>query len=144
MVSSTHNTLDRGLLNMMSFYKYIYYKIYRSMERMGVWPEVRAYFLLLMLNAALILLVINYYTIVTGKRISLPDGNTWIYILSLFLAFLNYVLILHNEKWRLIIYEFNKLPKKKNKIGTLVVWCVILIITFTLFSSFFRLSQINY
>lgn len=114
------------------------------MKNMGFWPEIRAYLLLLMFNATLILLIINYYTIITKKRVLLPDGNAWIYISALFLAFLNYFLILHNKKWKKDIEVFDKLPKGRNQIGSIIVWSIILGAVFALFLSFFLLYEIDY
>ena len=114
------------------------------MKNMGLWAETRAYFLLTMFNGALILIIINYYTIITKKRILLPDGNMWIYILALSLAFLNYFLILHNGKWKKNIEIFDKLPKRKNQVGSVIVWSILLGTAFALFFSFFLLYEIDY
>lgn len=118
------------------------------MESMGFWPEVRGYFLLLILNVIFILLIINCCTIITGEYILLPAGNVWIWIWiwisALALALLNYYFILHKGKWGIIIKEFDKLPKKKNQIGTIIIWSIIFIEIFTYFYSLFYLYQMDY
>ncbi len=48
---------------------------------------------------------------------------------------LNYFLFLHTNKWKEYNAEFDKLPKKKNIIGGIIVWIIIIMIIANIFIS---------
>ena len=124
-------------------YQYLYYKIYNFLkltELDGFWMEWRAYCLMISINIFALFSILNYFTVITKVYIKFPDNKIWICIFSLVLSLVNYRLLLSKNRWKEIIKEFDKLPRKTNDKGTLVSWIIIIFIIVNLIFSFFLMS----
>lgn len=65
---------------------------------MGFWPVSKSFRFMIILNVALLGSLFNYFTIITGINIRLPEGKIWIYIMASILTGINYLLLLKGNK----------------------------------------------
>lgn len=125
----------------MKYYYYLFYKLYKFTEDWGFWPEARAFCLVILLNFAFLGSLLNCYTILTGIFIHLPSDKVWLYLLSVIIVTVNYLLLLKGDKKDRIIKRFDAISPQKNSLGDLIIFLgvVLLIITFIL-----SLFMLNY
>lgn len=65
--------------------------------------------------------------------------------MGLAIIILNYISLDYYEGvWKKYKEEFDELPKRKNMIGGIIVWIIILFITGSFFFSTFYLHKINF
>jgi len=133
-------TLEKG-------YRYLFYKLYRFYERAPSvwWSDWKASFSLMVLEVWLLLSFMVYYKVIT-KRDLIPDNRLTIVSITVvvILSAIKYFVFEHQNRWKEYVEEFTKLPKKKNRIGTLIVWLIVLFILGNLVFSFFLLRQIDW
>ncbi|MFP3834160.1 hypothetical protein [Chryseobacterium sp. SIMBA_028] len=129
-----------------SAYYYFFYKIYRSIEYTSdlsggkFWSDWKAGLVLDVLCFFTLFPLFIYYSIFTDNHQEL--GNTIVWIGILFIVIPNYFIFHHNNQWKGMVNNFDKLPKEKNKKGGLIVWSVIiLIISNMLFSYYLLFAQ---
>jgi hypothetical protein len=126
-------------------YYYLFYKLYKSFEAApSKWlSEWKASFCMDALIIFILLTIGGYYSIITKKEMITTDNpEIVIWVLGLSVAFINYLFFNHRNKWKLIIEEFDRLPKKKNRIGTLLVWLIIFLIFANLIFMYYLMSQV--
>lgn len=138
----------------MSFFKiynYFFYRIYKSIEFISVprfWSDWKAFAVVVILE----IFVFNSLDVLYHYHFNIPMktiGNQRISYsaigLVLFLVVINYYYFEYNDKWKGIIQSFDKLPKKKDELGGVIVWCIILfIVIFYWFYIIDLLSFITY
>jgi uncharacterized protein YjeT (DUF2065 family) len=74
---------------------------------------------------------------------AIVDLSTLIFVLIV--SGINWFIFVYQGKWRIIVSEFDKLSKKQNEIGGVIVWAIIiLIIVFYWFYSIPLLGKITY
>lgn len=66
-----------------------------------------------------------------------------IILISLIILISNYFIFLHNEKWKLYIEEFKKLPKSKSLVGGIVIWIIIVLVFASLIFMYYLVSISN-
>ncbi|SHG85572.1 hypothetical protein, partial [Chryseobacterium vrystaatense] len=126
-------------------YNYFFYKIYKSTEytsEMGggkFWSDWKAGIILDLLCFFLCFSILIYYKIIENNHQEL--GNAIIFMGLLFIVIPNYFIFHHQDKWKRIITDFDKLPKKKNSIGTWIVFGIVLLIIGNFIFSFYCLDQ---
>ncbi|MCK0202759.1 hypothetical protein MWN41_06970, partial [Ornithobacterium rhinotracheale] len=59
----------------------------------------------------------------------------------IFIFALNYLLFVHSDKWKEYNAEFDKLPKKKNIIGGIIVWTIVIFIIANFFISGYYMQK---
>lgn len=126
----------------MEFYRYIYYKIYKAFEPMGCWPKFRALAFLLVLEILFLGSILNYFSIVTGIFFNLPENDLWAFLIILGIASFNSWTI-DEVGQKKLIKKFDKLPRKKNFRGTLIVWGGILLVMFFFYHSMFLYDRLR-
>lgn len=129
-------------LNMKRAYYYFFYKIYKSIEytseAMGgkFWSKGKAGISVVVLELWLLFSILNYYDIINNSKQKLDLTSPVIFIPLLIIIILNYVIFDHYDSvWEKYKKEFDILSKRKNIIGGIIVWAVILLITVNFFVS---------
>ncbi|PIF33082.1 hypothetical protein CLU81_3656 [Flavobacterium sp. 9] len=120
---------------LLKAYQYFFYKLYRFYEASIYskwWSEWKAYVTMLALSIwSYSAIEISYHYLF---NIPLKSSNSIIDISTLVFAFaisaLNWFLFVYQNKWKAIVINFDKLSKKQNRIGGIIVWVVIILILF--------------
>jgi uncharacterized membrane protein len=131
-------------------YNYFFYKLYRFFETSNYsrwWSEWKAYASMLALSLWLYSAIetcYHYFFNIPVKSSNSPiDLLTAIFLLIVGVS--NWMLFEYQDKWKGIVKEFDKLPKQKNKVGSIIVWVIILsIIIFYWFYSIPLLGKLIY
>ena len=137
-------------MKLLKAYQYLFYKLYRFYETSMYskwWSEWKAYVSMLALSIWFYLALETSYYYYFDIPVSYSDTDTYLSILVFgsIIAVINWLLFEHQDKWKNIVSEFDKLPKKNNRIGGVVVWAIIIsIIVFYWFYSISLLSKLNY
>ncbi len=121
----------------MCIYYYIFYKIYKFIEKpdFSWWSDFRASLLISMIQG-LVLFIIDFkiykYTN-TGFVMNLGKWPS-ILILGFPPIIVNHLIFIHNNRWKKIVNYFDSLEKNKksklNQLFMLIVFLVIFLITF--------------
>lgn len=127
----------------MKYYYYLFYKLYKFTEDWGFWPDARAFSILILLNFAFMGCLLNFYTIITGTFVAFPDDNIWIYLLTLIVVGVNYILLLNGNKKDEIIRRFDSMPPKQDIYGSAIVFLCVLLLIISYVSSLFMLNSIR-
>lgn len=134
---------------MKKAYYYFFYKLYKIMlwtssPFENFFSKFRASLALIVLELWIIFTIQNCYEILNNGG-SKPNSNLFIYIMGLAIIILNYISLDYYESvWKKYKEEFDELPKRKNMIGGIIVWIIILFITVSFFFSTFYLHKINF
>ena len=133
-------------------YQYLFYKLYKFYDTDSSlwwsskwWTDWKASFSLLVLEVWLLISFVVYFEVITKKEL-LPEnvldkvGITVVIIL----AIAKYFAFEHRDRWKDYVAEFNQWPEKKNRIGTLVVWLIVVFILGNLIFAFYLMSKINW
>lgn len=127
-------------------YYYVFYKLYKMSEAapskwLSDWKASLAIDVLLFF---FLFSVTIYYKIFVNRYFSLDNkfGVGIIYVL--FIVIPNYFIFHHKDQWKDIVAEFDQLPKKKNLIGSWIVFGVVLLVIANLIFSFYLMSQIDW
>ena len=125
-------------------YDYCFYKLYKSFEAApSQWlSDWKASFSLIVVEIWVSLSVLNFVTVFLPK-IRITDRFLVIasLILVVCLAVIKYFTFEHQDRWKTIVKEFDKIPKRKNRIGTVVVWGAIFLVLTNMILSFYLLSR---
>jgi hypothetical protein len=131
-------------------YYYFFYKIYRSIEytSKSFGGEIvmlsKAGLVMLALEAWIILSFGNYYTVYTKMFVELSISMPIVYIPAIIVFAFNYFTLDYKDNWKKYNIEFANYSKKKNRIGSWIVFWIILIIIFNLIFSFYLMSEIDW
>ena len=131
-------------------YQYVFYKFYRFYDVDSIWlgakwwSDWKASFSVLVLEIWLLISFVNYYEVFTEKDFSSDSKNIISLVILLILVVIKYFVFEHGERWKEYIKEFDKWPKNKNKIGSIMVWMLVLFILANLIYSFYLISQIDW
>lgn len=113
-------------------YYYLFYKLYKHYEDSSTpwWSDFKANTSIGALEIWLLLSILNYFLLFTGKKIgelNLQQPLIFIPIAVLFL--LHYFSFIHNDIWKKYNREFDQLPKEKNKKNGIIVWIITILIS---------------
>lgn len=126
-------------------YRYVFYKIYKFSEAApSRWlSDWKAELVLDVLWIFIAFSLLVYYTIFTGKSVSIGDGKFVIILAIVIFSLPNYLMFHHKSQWKQIVHEFDKLPKRTNRVGGWLVFSVVLIVLINLIFSVYLMSQVN-
>lgn len=131
-------------------YRYLFYKLYKFYEGTPFWSakwwsDWKASFSLLVLEIWSLVSIVVYYEVITKKTL-LPEQvlNKVAIGVVVLLAIVKYFAFEHKGRWKRYVAEFSQWPKNKNRIGTLIVWLIVLFILGNLIFSFYLMSQIDW
>lgn len=95
---------------------------------------------ILMIETIFIMTLLIYYKVFIDRNMTIGGGHKILEItLVVSLAIFNYLVFYSRDQWRQIVKEFEKWPKKKNQMGTLIVYSIILLIIANLIFAFYLL-----
>ncbi|MFM2224930.1 MAG: hypothetical protein RJA07_1132 [Bacteroidota bacterium] len=126
-------------------YYYLFYKLYKFSEAapsrwMSDWKAELA---IDVLELFVVFTVLDFYTICTERIVNLENTGLCALLYISIIAIPNYFIFHHNDQWKGYVHEFDKWPKNKNTMGTLIVWCIIILIITTFFISIDLVEPIN-
>lgn len=123
-------------------YYYLFYKLYKWYERgpfiwMSDWKaSINMDVLMIFLFSSLL----NYYKVFFNPTSEIGEGNILI-VFGIIISLSNYFIFQHKDQWKVIIQEFDTLPKQTNIIGTLRVWLFVILIISNFIYSFYLFYQ---
>lgn len=127
-------------------YNYVFYKLYKWYNK-GPFIWASDWKAILSMDVILIFIwlsILVYYTIFIDRYVRF-DSNLLFYCIYIFLIRLpNYLLLSYKQSWVNIVEEFDKLPKKRNRIGGWIVFGVVLIVFGNLIFSFYLMNEIDW
>ena len=133
-------------MNIKKFYYYFFYKIYKSIQYLSTpfgefLTNFKAGVVMIALELWTFFSIINYYTFITGNKVELSFSQPIMYIPFICIIGFNYYTLDHLDVWKCYNYEFDLLPKKKNLIGSWIVFGLVLLIIGNFIFSFYCLDQ---
>ena len=129
------------IMILLKAYQYLFYKLYRFYETSMYsrwWSDWKALVTIIVMEMWTLFSSAFYYQAFTGN---VPDFDFFIWTISAILAIWNWYLFEHQDKWKNVVEEFDKLPKKQNRIGSFIVLVVILASIANVVFSVYMLSQ---
>ncbi|SHL93350.1 hypothetical protein [Flavobacterium chilense] len=129
-------------MSLKKAYYYFYYQLYRFTNPSSIFP--RQFVAILYLGILLIFIgasiLYNYGTFIDLK-FQIGDGK-WATILYVGIICLpNFFIFEYKDQWKEIVNEFDKLPKKTNRIGSFIVWSIVILIIANFIFSIYLMDQ---
>lgn len=133
-------------MNIKKAYYYLFYKFYKMSEAapsrwMSDW---KAGICIIALEIWLLMSVGIYFSVFTKQSMELELSNPIVLMPLIIILALNYFLFVHTDVWKDYVKEFDKLPKKKNRIGSWIVLGIVLFVIVNLIFSFYLMSRIDW
>lgn len=128
-------------------YQYLFYILYVSLEKYSsprFWSEWKAASLLVIFLFSIIYSLILYYTILINRYSTLGNNLYFLFSIVVIISVINYFLFIRDNKWKNIIEKFERLPKNKNKIGTIICNLFFIVSIINLIYAFYLFSQVNW
>uniref|UniRef100_UPI0039A64160 hypothetical protein n=1 Tax=Ornithobacterium rhinotracheale TaxID=28251 RepID=UPI0039A64160 len=127
----------------MKVYYYLFYKLYKFWETAPArfWSDSKAWVSINALEIWILFSIFNYYSIIRNEKIDIEFTNPIIILPLIFIFALNYLLFVHSDKWKVYNAEFDKLPKKKNIIGGIIIWTIVIFIIANFFISGYYMQK---
>lgn len=127
-------------------YNYLYYKLYKLADSGAFifWSEWKAFLLINILIFFIFFALSNYYSVFIVKYNIKNNIDIIIYITYGLICLFNFIIFHLHDNWKTIIKDFDKLPKKKNIIGGVIVYTFIILVFANLVFSFYLMSQIDW
>jgi lysylphosphatidylglycerol synthetase-like protein (DUF2156 family) len=127
-------------------YDYAFYKFYKSFEASPsrFWSEWKASLLMDVLVGCIIFSSSLAYEVATKKTSIVFSSIKAIWVLVIAIVASNYFIFNHTDRWKKIVSEFDKLPKKQNLIGGIVFWILFALIISSVIFMFYLMSKIDW
>lgn len=128
-------------------YYYLFYKLYKSIEYTS--EELGGKFMIAF-KASIAMIVLEiwfsvtlliYYNIFINPGADIIGTEIQWILMVLLLVLIDYILLHSKNQWKDIVFEFDKMPNKKNKMGSWIVFGVILLVTINFIFSFYLYYQ---
>lgn len=128
-------------------YEYLFYKLYISIEKYS-YPvflsEWKASLILDLSILCFLYSLIIYYQVFIDRYSSLGGRFEVIIFILLVECIISYFVFHRKNRWKKLVKDFNKLSKKKNKLGTIICGFIIIFFFFSLVYAFYLMSKINW
>ncbi|MDP4183999.1 MAG: hypothetical protein Q8862_02405 [Bacteroidota bacterium] len=133
-------------MNIKRAYYYFFYKIYKVTMTGAIksLSEFYASVVIIALEFWFALSLYNYYTIYFNRYATLELKSVKTIVFFISIIALDYFSFIHTDKWKDYVLEFDQWPKKKNILGGIIVWSVIVLIIANLIFSFYLMSLIDW
>jgi hypothetical protein len=130
-------------MRLKNAYYYFFYKLYKFSENSpSRWiSDWKAELAIDVLWIFIGLSCMVYYTVFTQRVINVGSGKSVVILYIICVALPNYFIFHHRGQWKKIIYEFDKLPKRINRIGSWIVVGIIILVIVNLVFSFYLMSR---
>jgi len=125
-------------------YFYLFYKLYVWYESSTLkwWSDGKA---------ALSISILEIMLLITseGMLSVLFRRNLFAYVsatitIAVIIIVSNHFIFIHNDSWKPYVEKFNKLPKKRNLIGGIIVWTIVMLVFAALIFMYYLLSQVGW
>jgi len=128
----------------MRVYYYFFYKIYCFWENAPIkfWSHFKAGVTIIFLEIWFMISLLNYYNVFINKQFYLSK-NIFLSI-GILIVSVNITIFTYLDLWREYNKKFDQLSKKKNIIGGVVVWGIIVFIIANTVYSFYLMSLIDW
>ena len=133
-------------MSLKKLYYFVFYKLYKFFETSPIryWSEWKASLMMDIIVGGIITAGGIDYTIITKKGFIVFESNTLTWAMIIFIPLCNYLIFNNTDRWRLIITDFDKWPKLKNRVGGIIVWSAIILIFTTNIFLFYLMSEIDW
>lgn len=133
-------------MSIKKLYYYFFYKIYKAIQYTSApfgefLNNFKAGLVLIVLQLWTLFSIINYYSLITGVKIELSFFKPIMYIPFTLILGLNYYYLDYLNVWKSYNHEFDQFPRKKNVIGSWVVFLIVMILATNFIFSFYCLDQ---
>jgi len=133
-------------MTIKKLYYYFFYKIYRFVQYISApfgefLNNFKAGLVLIVLQIWTFISIINYYSLITGNKVELSFSTPILYIPFIIILGVNYYTLDYIDIWKNYNREFDQLPEKKNRIGSWIVFLVVIISITNFIYSFYCLDQ---
>ncbi|MCQ4138771.1 hypothetical protein [Chryseobacterium sp. EO14] len=119
-------------------YYYLYYRLYKHSQSSIFSNDYAATVFLYALWIFFLFSIFNYYSLFTNTNQEV-NKVLGIIIYCILIVIPNYFIFHYNDKWKIVVKEFDKLPKEKNKKYGIIVWSIIILIIGNMLFSFYLL-----
>ncbi|PZR20478.1 MAG: hypothetical protein DI535_29895 [Citrobacter freundii] len=120
-------------------YYYFFYIFYKSAKAVSSWLpyDFVAGVIMGTLELWILFSFLSYYNIINNINPTLdPNKITYIVVAGIIVFVINGITFIHYDNiWKEYNKKFDELPKKKNIIGGIIVWTIVIIIFANLFLS---------
>lgn len=127
-------------------YYYLFYKFYKMSEAAPSrwWSEWKASLALDMVIFFFIFSLLIYYAVFINPYTNVGGETETIVILGIMILVPNYFVFHHRDQWKEIVSEFDQLPKRTNRIGSWIVFGVVMLVIANLVFAFYLMSQVDW
>lgn len=127
-------------------YYYLFYKLYKFSEAApSRWlSDWKAGVVIFVLEIWILLSIGVYYAVATKTVVELSIFKPIVFIPFLMLMVLNYYTFIHTDVWKDYVKEFDQLPKRTNRIGSWIVFGVVVLVIANLVFAFYLMSQVDW
>jgi hypothetical protein len=108
------------------------------------WSEWKASLALDALIGFFIFSLFIYYAVFIDPFTNIGGKTETIIVMGVLILLPNYFIFHHRDQWKEIVVEFDKMPKKKNRIGSWIVFGIFLFVISNLIFSFYLMSRIDW
>ena len=118
-------------MNFLKAYQYLFYKLYKFWEAASVpkfWSDAKAVLSIIILELFPFQSLMIYYETFINKDSYFGETYGDIILIFLLVCIPNYLFFFYKDRWKGIIYHFDKWPQKKNQIGGIIIWSIIIVI----------------
>ncbi len=129
---------------MKKAYYYFFYQLYKFWEYVSypkIWSDFKASLSIIILQICSIVSILIYYKIFIDYNINIIGKQIQWVVGVMILVLIDYMIFHYKNQWRNIVYEYDKLPNKKNTIGSWIVIIIVLLILSNLIFSFYLYYQ---
>lgn len=128
----------------MRAYYYLFYKFYKFWEKVSIprfWSEWKASLSIIVTQIWLMISLFVYYKVFIDRYYQLNESL--LFTIGFILFIINYLAFHQKDKWKTIVEEFDNLSKKKNTIGSIIVWSLVILIIVIIIFSFYLMNKID-
>lgn len=127
-------------------YYYLFYKFYK-VAMTGTIKSLSSFYAgigIIALEIWFLLSLYNYYSIFFNRYATLELISFKVIFSFVLILAINYFAFSYTDKWKDYVAEFDQWPRKRNIIGGIITWGIILFIIANLIFSFYLTSQIDW
>ena len=127
-------------------YYYLFYKLYKFSEAApSKWlSDWKAELLVDVLIFFILCSSLIYYKFFFNRHIHFSENNVDVWITIIIIGLPNYFIFHYQDQWKKIVHEFDKLPKRKNRIGGWIIFLLVLTIIANFIFALYLMSQIDW
>lgn len=123
-------------------YYYFYYKLYKSTNSNSIFSrEFRAGLYLIVLFIVLGLSGLYIYGTFINEGFEIGNEKLCVILYVSAICIPNYFIFIYKDQWKDIVNEFDKLPKRTNQIGSLIIWSIVALIIASFIFSIYLMDQ---